>query len=93
MTEIQGESILVRVSARFELSGVDCSSVCPLFHSVPEKPFLLSWKNFSNLKDYSDQIDYMETFKTGVTSIDLRVGFDKALRLTCSSESCFHKDL
>ena len=25
MTEIQGESILVRVSARFELSGVDCT--------------------------------------------------------------------
>ena len=24
MTEIQGKSILVRVSARFELSGVDC---------------------------------------------------------------------
>ena len=26
MTEIQGKSILVRVSARFELSGVDCTS-------------------------------------------------------------------
>ena len=25
MTEIQGKSILVRVSARFELSGVDCN--------------------------------------------------------------------
>ena len=25
MTEIQGKSILVRVGARFELSGVDCS--------------------------------------------------------------------
>ena len=24
MTEIEGKSILVRVSARFELSGVDC---------------------------------------------------------------------
>ena len=27
MTEIQRKSILVGVSARFELSGVDCSSV------------------------------------------------------------------
>ena len=27
MTEIQGKSILVRVSARFELSGVDCISM------------------------------------------------------------------
>ena len=26
MTEIQGKSILVRVSVRFELSGVDCTA-------------------------------------------------------------------
>ena len=26
--EIQGKSSLIRVSARFELSGVDCSTVC-----------------------------------------------------------------
>ena len=26
MTEIQGKSSLVRVNARFELSGVDCTS-------------------------------------------------------------------
>ena len=37
------------------------TSVCPLCYSVPEKPFLLLWKNSSDLKDYSDQIDCMET--------------------------------
>ena len=32
-TEIQGKSVLVRVSARFELSGVDC--ICLLM--IPNK--------------------------------------------------------
>ena len=28
MMEIKGKSSLIRVSARFELAGVDCSTVC-----------------------------------------------------------------
>ena len=84
MTEIQGKSILVRISARFELSGVNCIYLMIVARIL----------NFFNIFAYSiftsrKQTHLTESLQEIHLSLRGKVSGNKPKQLECSGYNVF----